>query len=88
MALWANELGAFDLKYISWTTMKSQVIVDFIAQFSIEVFWYEWNLFDNKSFNARLSGAGILLKSLNGKLVEHSLPFGIQETNNEASMKH
>lgn len=35
LALWATELGAFNLKYVPQTTMKSQVIVNFIVEFSV-----------------------------------------------------
>lgn len=37
MALWATKLGAFDIKYIPQTTMKSQVIVDFLAEFAVSI---------------------------------------------------
>ena len=34
MALWAIELSEFDLQYCPRTTIKGQVIVDFIEEFS------------------------------------------------------
>ena len=34
MALWAIELSEFDLQYCPHTTIKGQVIVDFVEEFS------------------------------------------------------
>lgn len=44
---------------------------------------FEWDFFVDGSSNARVSGTGILLKSPNSDLLEHSLHFGFQASNNE-----
>ena len=34
LALWAIELSEFDIQYRPWTTIKRQIIADFIAEFT------------------------------------------------------
>ena len=34
LALWTIELSEFDIQYRPWTTIKGQIIVDFIAKFT------------------------------------------------------
>ena len=45
MALWAVELSEFDIQYQSCTTIKEQVVANFIAKFTlvgkqVELVWY------------------------------------------------
>ena len=35
MALWAIELGEFDIQYRPCTTIKGQVVADFIVEFTL-----------------------------------------------------
>lgn len=92
MALWAIELGAFYIKYVPRTAMKSQVIANFIAEFSTlsqeavkDLYALsEWELFVDGSSNVKGSRASMLLKSPHGDLIEHSLQFGFQASTNEA----
>ena len=32
--MWSTVLGAFDIKYMSWTSVKGPVLADLIAKFS------------------------------------------------------
>ena len=55
MALWAIELSEFDLQYCPRTTIKGQVIADFVEEFSHikgqgvgEV--PQWSIHTNRSF--------------------------------------
>ena len=34
IAMWSTVLGAFDIKYIPWTSVKDQVLTDLIAKFA------------------------------------------------------
>ena len=34
IALWNTILGAFDIKYMPWTSIKGQVLVDLVAEFA------------------------------------------------------
>lgn len=45
---------------------------------------FEQSLFVDESSNVRGSGYRILLKSSNGDVVEHSVRFSFQVSNNEA----
>lgn len=72
--------------------MKSQVIPNFLVKFSVNTVEArgetdvssEWELFVDGSLNANGSGAGILLKNMRGDLMEHSLRFSFQVSNNKA----
>lgn len=72
--------------------MKSQIIDDFLEEFTVsakEVMKElntssEWKLFIDGSSNTRGSKVGILLKNSKGDLLEHSLRFSFQASNNKA----
>ena len=34
IAKWGANLGAYDVKYMPWTTIKGQIVADFIAKFT------------------------------------------------------
>ena len=51
IAKWSTVIGAFNIKYMSWTSVKGQVLVDLIAEFAeppIEIVAEEQNM-DGKS---------------------------------------
>ena len=51
IALWNTILGAFDIKYMSWTSIKGQVLADLVAEFAeppIEIVTEQHNV-DGKS---------------------------------------
>ena len=51
IALWNTILGAFDIKYMSWTSIKGQVLADLVAEFaepSVEIVTEQCNV-DGKS---------------------------------------
>ena len=33
IAKWGTKLGAYDIKYMPWTTIKEQILTDFVAEF-------------------------------------------------------
>ena len=71
MALWAIELSEFNIQYRSHTTMKRQVVVDFITEFTnMESQGAgkhpQWNIHTDESSNRQASRAGIVLHSLEG----------------------
>ena len=69
IAKWAIELGPLNLKYVQWTAVKSQVLVDFIND------WTEcrapeekpdntyWTIHFDGSRQLEGSGAGVVLTS-------------------------
>ena len=34
IAIWSTILGAFDIKYMPWTSIKGQVLADLVAKFA------------------------------------------------------
>ena len=90
---WAIELSEFDIRYKPRTSIKWQVLVDFILEFTpaeptkatqLTLDLPVWRLFVDGAANAQGSGAGLLLTSPDGINVEYALRFGLQASNNEA----
>ena len=91
-------MGAFDNQYKPRTSIKGQVLVDFIAEFTpkqLEVLQIEesrtvgpqediWQVYVDGESNCQGTGAGIILISLEGIRVEKSLRLGFPASNNEA----
>ena len=90
---WAIELSEFDIIYKPKTSIKGQVLVDFVMEFtSVEPAENAqtstdlpiWRLSVDGATNAQGSGAGLILTSLEGTDIEYVLKFGFQASNNEA----
>ena len=75
-------LGAYDVKYMPQTTIKGQVLVDFVAGF-IEGTIVEEVYIDGAA-NQKGVGIGIVLITLEKLIMEKSLRLGFLATNNEA----
>ena len=66
LALWAIELSEFDIQYRPRTTIKGQVVADFIAEFThdedkgVEESPH-WSIYTDGSSNKQVGGAGIVL---------------------------
>ncbi|KAJ0433317.1 putative nucleotidyltransferase, Ribonuclease H [Helianthus annuus] len=97
MAKWAVKLSAHDIRYEPRTTIKSQALADFVADFSsdlqreaeLEVQQLDetkdpWILHTDGSSNVKGTGLRILLKSPQGDIIPHSIACEFQATNNEA----
>ena len=90
---WAIELSEFDIRYKPKTTIKGQVLADFVMEFTSAELAEDtrvtpdlpiWKLFVDGAANAQGSGAGLILTSLEGIDIEYALRFGFQASNNEA----
>ncbi|KAK3029876.1 hypothetical protein RJ639_038673 [Escallonia herrerae] len=90
---WFVELGEFDIQYKPLTAIKAQALADFIVectspedppQLVISEVPNSWNLYVDGSSTIGSSGAKIILISPEGFVVEYSLCFGFQASNNEA----
>ena len=85
---WAKELSEFDIRYKPRTTIKWQILADFIMEFTLteptETALLIWRLSVYGAANAHGSGLGLILTSPNGIDVEYALKFGFQASNNEA----
>ncbi|KAK3016003.1 hypothetical protein RJ639_007032 [Escallonia herrerae] len=90
---WSVKLGEFDIQYKPCTTIKAQALAVSIVectlpedppQLVISKAPDPWNLYVDSSSAVGSSGAGIILISPEGFMVEYALRFGFQASNNEA----
>ena len=90
---WAIELSEFDIRYKPRTTVKWQILTNFIMEFtpaqSTEATQLApdlpiWRLSVDGAANAQGSGAGMILTYSDGIDTEYALRFSFQATNNEA----
>ncbi|KAK9050039.1 hypothetical protein SSX86_030992 [Deinandra increscens subsp. villosa] len=91
---WAIELGPFDIEFKQRTSIKGQVIADFLAEVpeganvncvSVpEPTERIWILHTDGSSNSDGSGAGLILKSPEGDELTYAIRFGFATSNNEA----
>ena len=90
---WAIELSEFDIRYKLKTTIKGQVLADFIMEFTsaepakntqtmtdLPI----WRLSIDWATNAQGSGARVILTSPEGIDIKYAIRFGFQASNNEA----
>ena len=90
---WALELSEFDIRYKPKTTIKGQVLIDFVMEFTPTELAKDalatpnlpiWKLFVQGAANAQGSGAELILTSSEGIDIEYALRFRFQASNNEA----
>ena len=89
LALWAIELSEFDIRYCPRTTIKGQVVADFIAEFTHdEDKGVEesplWSIYTNGSSNKLTGRASIVLLSPEGDAIECMVHLNFPATNNES----
>ena len=95
IAKWGTRLGYFDIQYRPRSSMKGQVLVDFIAEFSLKreleivchVEVRPWRVFIDDASNALGVGAEVVIITLEGIWVNHSLRLGFKASNNEDEYK-
>ncbi|XP_071699120.1 uncharacterized protein [Rutidosis leptorrhynchoides] len=95
LALWAVELGTYEISYLPRNAIKGQVLTDYLAEISGEleiinertelkpVQGDTWDLFIDGASCAEGAGAGILLASPSGEEHTYALRFNFGVTNNE-----
>nr|XP_025612049.1 uncharacterized protein LOC112705434 [Arachis hypogaea] len=84
---WAIEHSEFDIQYHPRGSIKSQHLVDFITELTEPcpiASSSEWTLFVDGASNPHGAGAGILLESSEGIVLEHSLIFSFKASKNQA----
>ncbi|XP_062088902.1 uncharacterized protein LOC133795468 [Humulus lupulus] len=99
LAKWAVELGEHDITFQPRTTIKSQVLADFVADFSPsiqkeaegeamcldkETYNDGWTMHVDGSSTTHDSGLGVSLRSPQGDVFEQSYKCGFKATNNES----
>ena len=95
---WAVELSEYDISYQPCTTIKSQALADFIADFAPSAQAQansellaittpphsSWTLSVNGSSNMSGVGLGLVLISPEGDIIQQAIKCGFKATNNEA----
>ena len=88
MALWVVELGEFVIQYRPCTTIKGQVVADFIAKFTLmegqgveEI--PQWSIHMDGSSNKQAGGTGVVLHTPEGDKIECMIRLDFPKTNNE-----
>ncbi|XP_071727790.1 uncharacterized protein [Rutidosis leptorrhynchoides] len=96
LAKWAIELGSYKITYLPRTSVKGQVLADYLAKMTgdLEVIHERtelnpiqgetWNLFTDGASCAEGVGAGLILTSPSGEKHTYALRFNFDVTNNEA----
>ena len=88
LAPWAIELSEFDIQYRPRTAIKGQVIANFIAEFTHDEDKgaeepSQWSVHTDGSSNRQAGGAGVVLLSPEGDVVECMIRLDFLTTNNE-----
>ncbi|KAL0373476.1 UNVERIFIED_CONTAM: hypothetical protein Sradi_3263300 [Sesamum radiatum] len=86
---WAMELSEYDISYLPRTTIKAQVLADFVSKMtkmSIKGTSQEqtWLLHVDGSSTTQGSGAGIVITTPQGEDLEFAIKFGFKASINEA----
>ena len=83
-------MGQFDLKFVSRTAIKGQVLTDFLVEFTnipetarVET-ERKWVIYVDGSTTKKKGGAGVLYITLDGEELGSSLRLEFRTTNNEA----
>ena len=89
MALWAIELSEFDVQYRPRTTIKGQIVVDIIAEYTQpEDKGAEgqklWSIHTDGSSNQHSGGAGVVILTPKGDKIKCMIRLDFPTTNNEA----
>nr|XP_023923925.1 uncharacterized protein LOC112035325 [Quercus suber] len=88
LALWAIKLSEFDIQYRPRTTIKGQVVANFIAEFTNGEDkeankCLRWIIHMKESSNKQASGVGVIFLSPEGDQVECMVRLDFPTTNNE-----
>ena len=94
---WGAQLGAYDINYRPRTSIKGQVLADFIAEFTpaeMGPMWVNhvsstqhmerWRLYIDGASNSRDSGLGVVLIAPQGQMMELAIHLGFPASNNVA----
>ena len=96
---WGVQLGSFGIEYKPWTAIKGPILADFLAEFQqdrnapapsippeiqFNLGCGKWELFVEGASNCKGSGAGIVMVSSEGLVLEQAVWLGFLASNNEA----
>ncbi|XP_016182641.1 uncharacterized protein LOC107624718 [Arachis ipaensis] len=85
MLAWSIELSQFEIKFEPRYAIKAQAMADFIAEMTPGNSTPEsWKLHVDGSSNVTFGGAGVILESQNGVVIEQSVRYKFPVSNNQA----
>ncbi|XP_015968900.1 uncharacterized protein LOC107492386 [Arachis duranensis] len=85
MLAWSIELSQFQIKFEPRNAIKAQALADFIAEITPGNSTPEsWKLHVDDSSNITSGGAGVILESQNGVIIEQSRRYEFPVSNNQA----
>ena len=82
-----------DIRYVPYTTIKSQPLVDFVAEWmeiqlsTLEVTHEYWMMYFDRSVMAPGSGAGVVLISPDGSMLRYAIHLHFLASNNATEYK-
>ena len=91
IAKWGTQLRAFDIRHKPRSSVKGQVLANFVAEFSpknkgemvCHVESRPWRVFVDGASSAMGAGVGIVIITPEGIRLEHYFRLGFRATNNE-----
>nr|ABA93782.1 retrotransposon protein, putative, Ty3-gypsy subclass [Oryza sativa Japonica Group] len=91
IAKWVVELSQFDVHFVSRTAIKSQVLADFVADWTMPNNRADsqddnetWTMAFDGALNSQGAGAGFILTSPSGHQFKHAIHLNFRVTNNTA----
>ncbi|XP_016172929.1 uncharacterized protein LOC107615377 [Arachis ipaensis] len=81
---WSIELSEFDIQFQPRSTLKAQILADFILELTQDEHNKSWELHVDGASSRGGSGAGIILKEGDKVMAEQSLQFHFPASNNQA----
>jgi len=85
---WALKLIGHDIRYIPRTAIKSQPLVDFVAEWTevqlltLDVTHEYWTMYFDRSIMAPSSGVGVVMISLDGSRLHYAIRLHFLASNN------
>lgn len=90
MVSWSVEISEYDIQYIPKGIIKSQALIDFIAELSLSIDEYppsKWALYMDDASNVKGRGAWIMVERSSDIVIEQALKFKFTDNNNQAEYK-
>nr|AAP20843.1 retrotransposon protein, putative, Ty3-gypsy sub-class [Oryza sativa Japonica Group]ABF96690.1 retrotransposon protein, putative, Ty3-gypsy subclass [Oryza sativa Japonica Group] len=91
IAKWVLELSQFDVHFVPRTAIKSQVLADFVADWTMtdnrsdnKIDSETWTMAFDGALNSQGAGAGFILTSPSGEQFKHAIHLNFRATNNIA----
>jgi hypothetical protein len=87
IAQWAVEIGQYDVESIPRRAIKSQILMDFIAEWtnlglrSIDELLDHWMMYFDRSYTLKGAGAGVVLIPPEGDILKYAIQLEFLATN-------